>query len=284
MNPNPTAGSERRLSITNGAAALAVSVWGESGSPLVALHPGVADRRCWRWCAPRWVAAGLRVVAYDRRGFGETDYEPEPHDDVDDLRAVTTAADARPAIVLGNSRGGAIAVDHALDHPDEVTALVLVAPSPSGYDDDRWPTMAAEAALDRQIAAAEERDDLELVNRLEVRYWLDGVGQPEGRVAGDARQLMSDMNGRALRAAPIGERAARPPAWGRLSALTMPVLVVCGQHDLDGCRQLCDELAAAVPGARRVDIADSAHCPQLDQPEALAAVVLDFVSSLSSSS
>lgn len=282
MSTDASRGGERRVSVASGAASLAVSVWGESGSPVLALHPGVADRRCWRWCAPRWVAAGHRVVAYDRRGFGETDYAPEPHDDVDDLRAVTAATGARPAIVVGNSRGGAIAVDHALAHPDEVTALVLVAPSPSGYDDDRWPTMAAEEVLDQQIADAEQRGDLELVNRLEVRYWLDGVEQPEGRVTGDARQLMADMNGRALRAAPIGDRAARPPAWGRLSELTMPVLVVCGQHDLDGCHQLCDDLAAAVPSARRADIAGAAHCPQLDQPQSLAETVLDFISSLAS--
>jgi pimeloyl-ACP methyl ester carboxylesterase len=193
---------------------------------------------------------------------------------------MTAANDARPAIVIGNSRGGAIAIDHALAHPDEVSALVLVAPSPSGYDDARWPTMAAEDELDHRIAAAEQDGDLELVNQLEVRYWLDGVEQEEGRVTGDARRLMSEMNGRALRASPIGDPTERSSAWERLAELTMPVLVVCGEYDLDGCRQLCDELAAAVPRARRVDIAASAHCPQLDQPHALAQVVLGFMDSL----
>lgn len=274
--------AERRVSVSSGSASLAVSVWGESGTPIVALHPGVADRRCWRWCAPVWATAGHVVTAYDRRGFGATEYLPERHDDVDDLRAVTAAMNARPAIVVGNSRGGALAIDHALAHPDEVTALVLIAPSPSGYDDTHWPTMPAEEQLDQQIADAEERGDLELVNRLEVHYWLDGVDQADDRVEGPARRLMAEMNGLALRAAPVGERAEHSPAWERVSALTMPVLVVCGEYDLDGCQQLCADLTAIVPGAHLAKIREAAHCPQLDQPAALNEVVLDFIGSLPS--
>jgi pimeloyl-ACP methyl ester carboxylesterase len=267
--------------VDSGSAHLAVSIWGGGdGRAVVALHPGVADRRSWQWCAPMWAAAGCRVVAYDRRGFGDTQYASEPHDDLADLLAVTGAADARPAVLVGNSQGGAIAVDHALAHPSDVAALVLIAPSPTGYDEGRWPTMTAEALLDAQIEAAEAAGDLEAVNRLEVRYWLDGVDQPDGRVSGEPRRLMAAMNGRALGAAPIGDTADRAPAWPRLAELTMPVLVACGEHDLDGCKQICDELAAAVPDGRRVDLSASAHCPQLDQPAALGAVVLEFLDAL----
>ena len=117
----------------------------------MALHPGVGDRRIWQWCAPVWAEAGLRVVAYDRRGFGDTVYEAEPHDDLADLLAVTAATDARPAVVVGNSRGGGLALDLALAHPDHVTALVLIAPSPSGYPSDEWNVVAAEAEQERAL-------------------------------------------------------------------------------------------------------------------------------------
>ncbi len=116
----------------SGRADLAVSVWGDTGTPILALHPGVGDSRIWRWCAPAWAAAGHGVVAYDRRGFGETRYEEEPHDDIADLLAVTSATGASPAVVVANSRGGGLALDLALAHPDHVAGLVLIAPSPSG--------------------------------------------------------------------------------------------------------------------------------------------------------
>jgi pimeloyl-ACP methyl ester carboxylesterase len=270
----------REIQVPNDGAQLAVSVWGDDGPSIVALHAGVADRRSWRWCAPAWAAAGHRVVAPDRRGFGTTVYETREHDELADLRAVTGATDARPAVVVGNSQGGRFALDLALAHSDEVTALVLIAPSPTGYDESKWPVMAAEASLDDEIEAAEASGDLDLVNRLEVRYWLDGVAQPEGRVGGEARELMADMNRRALTAVPAGPDADRPPAWPRLGELRMPVLVACGEYDLDGCRQLCDELVAAVGGARGVTIPGAAHCPQLDQPDELNDIVVEFIGSL----
>lgn len=77
--------------ILSGGAKLAVTMWGAGGVPVVALHPGVGDRRIWQQCAPSWVNAGHVVVAYDRRGFGATTAVEEPHDDVADLLAVIAA-------------------------------------------------------------------------------------------------------------------------------------------------------------------------------------------------
>ncbi len=268
------------FTVPSGKAVLAGTTWGTTGTPVVALHPGVGDRRIWQWCAPVWAEAGLRVVAYDRRGFGDTVYEAEPHDDLADLLAVTAATDARPAVIVGNSRGGGLALDLALAHPDHVTALVLIAPSPSGYPSDAWHVVAAEAEQDARIAKAEEAGDLDEVNRLEVRYWLDGVAQTDGRVQGPARALMLEMNGRALAAEPVGDAAERPPAWPRLAQIHVPVLVVAGEHDLPGVGVLCAQLAAALPNARLTTIAGTAHCPSLDQPDALNRAVLEFVASI----
>jgi pimeloyl-ACP methyl ester carboxylesterase len=266
--------------VRSGNAELAVTSWGTGGSPVVALHPGVGDLRIWRWCAPAWAEAGYRVVAYDRRGFGTTRYRTEPHDDLADLRAVTAASDARPAVIVGNSRGGGLALDLALAQPDHVTALVLIAPSPSGYPDEDWPLTVAEAELDRRIEAAEAAGDLETVNRLEVHYWLDGTEQPEGRVSGPPRDLMLDMNGRALHSDPMGDSEERPPAWPLLGGVTVPTLVLVGEHDLTGIRQIGDRLVERLPHARLAEIEGTAHCPSLDQPELLNAHVLEFLASL----
>lgn len=267
------------ITVGSGRAALAVSTWGDTGEPLVALHPGVADRRVWGRCAPVWAAEGLRVVAYDRRGFGDTLAEEEPHDDLADLLAVTAATAARPAVLVGNSRGGGLALDLALAHADHVRALVLIAPSPSGYPYERWESDPAEVAQDQLIEDADQAGDLDLVNRLEVRYWLDGITQPEGRVAGSARALMLDMNGRALRADPIGAAVEPPPAWPELQSIEIPTLVVAGEYDLPGMSTLCVEVTNALPRAELVTL-QAAHCPSLDEPEELNRVVLEFLATL----
>ncbi len=269
-----------KRTVPSGTARLAVSEWGGVGPSVVALHPGVADRRIWQWCAPVWADAGSRVVTYDRRGFGETEYRVESHDDLVDLRAVTGATESRPAVVVGNSRGGGLALDLALAFPQDVSALCLIAPSPSGYDYGKWPTVPAEAEQDELVAAAEASGDLDLVNRLEARYWLDGVEQPEGRVGEPARKLMLEMNGQALMAGPIGESAEHPPVWDRIEEVRVPVLVVVGEYDLPGIRLQCEQLSHVLPHGTLALIERSAHCPQLDQPDQLNSLVLNFLRSI----
>jgi pimeloyl-ACP methyl ester carboxylesterase len=266
--------------VRSGRAELAVTTWGAAGMSILALHPGVGDSRIWQWCGPVWAAAGHRVIAYDRRGFGHTRYVPEPHGELNDLLAVVAATGAQPAIVVGNSRGGGLALDLALAHPGHVAGLVLVAPSASGYPEDEWVSAAAELEQDAMIARAARTGDLDLVNRLEVRYWLDGVEQPEGRVEGPPRELMIEMNGRALKAGPVGTAVRQPPVWPRLTTIDVPVVVVAGEHDLPGMSRMCRDLVAAVPNGRLVMIEETAHCPSLDQPERLNRVVLDFVNSI----
>lgn len=261
-------------------AQLAIREWGEDGAPILALHPGVGDSRIWHWCAPAWAAAGHRVVAYDRRGFGSTDYIEEPHNDLSDLMAVTEATNTRPAIVVGNSKGGGLALDLALARPHDVEALVLIAPSPSGYDYTTWESSAAEVAQDTLIEAAEQSGDLDMLNRLEVRYWLDGVDQTEGRVSGSPRELLTEMNRRALDTPPTGETEAQADAWPSLPMVHAPALVIAGDHDLPGVTNMCREIAELMPNCELSIMPDSAHCPMLDDPHELTTLVLDFLRGL----
>ncbi len=56
-----------------------------------------------------------------------------------------------------------------------------------------------------QLKKAEEAGDLDRVNAMKARLFLDGPLQPEGRVKGQARELFLDMNAIALRSPPTGD-------------------------------------------------------------------------------
>ncbi len=195
---------------TPGSATLPFDVHG-SGPGVVLLHAGVTDRRGWAPLLPV-LRPDHRVVAFDARGFGESSYEPEPFSRATDAVAVMDAADLGPAVLIGNSMGGKTAIDVAIDHPDRVTALVLIgAPisgAPQGEDDP--PEVRA---LWEEMKDAEEAEDLDALNRLEARFWLDGVPAPEGRVTGATRDLFLEMNGRALAAPDPGEEDRSSVAW-----------------------------------------------------------------------
>jgi pimeloyl-ACP methyl ester carboxylesterase len=126
------------LQIPSGQASLAATVVGH-GDPVVFLHAAVCDSRMWRAQLDA-VGTSHKAIAYDRRGFGETRAEKEDFSAVADLLAVIdAAANGAPAILVGCSQGGRVALDTALLHPSYVRALVLIAPGVSGAPEPIYP-------------------------------------------------------------------------------------------------------------------------------------------------
>jgi pimeloyl-ACP methyl ester carboxylesterase len=271
------------LEIPVGRARLAAKREGAGGAPqVVFLHTGISDQRSWEGVMAL-LSPVMDLVAYDRRGFGRTSYRVEQHDQLADLLAVLDAvgppADRSGTVVLiGNSRGGQIALDFTLTHPDRVSALVLVAPAVSGAPAvDESQIDPAEAAIWETLEAAEAAGALDALNLGEIRLWVDGPHAPEGRVDGDRRALALNMNRIALHADSPGHEPEPPDAWSRLAELRCPVLVVVGDLDLAHLQERCRWLASHIAGAQLRVMQGAAHLPGLEQPAAFAAVLRDFL-------
>ena len=112
------------------------------GPPIVLLHAGVADHRAWDALAPLLVAAGYRAVRYDARGFGDSTTEDVEFSHRADLRAVMDALGIGRAALVGNSLGGMLAFDTAIESPDRVVAVVGVAAGLGGFDPRVGPRRA----------------------------------------------------------------------------------------------------------------------------------------------
>ena len=82
--------------------------WG-SGRPVILIHGWPLDADMWEYQAPALAAAGYRVLAYDRRGFGRSGQPWSGYDYdtlADDLGALMETLDLRDAILVGFSMGG----------------------------------------------------------------------------------------------------------------------------------------------------------------------------------
>lgn len=247
----------------SGSARLAFDAAGE-GPPVLLLHAEVEDRRAWHHVVDD-LAPRRRTVAYDRRGFGDTSFEAEPHSPVDDAVAVLDAAGTDGAVALvGCSAGGGLALDLALAHPERVDRLVLIASTCRGAPPGGGQVPESFREVGRAIEIARESGDLDTVNELEARLWLDGPAAPEHRVLGPVRELFLDMNGRALRAAPVGDERELPSAWDRLDRIAAPTLVLVGEFDLEDVGFTAEGLADRIPDARYEVLDDTAHLPHLE--------------------
>jgi pimeloyl-ACP methyl ester carboxylesterase len=241
----------------------------------------VGDRRLWDAQVPALAERHL-VVRYDQRGYGESPLPGEPFSYVDDLAALLDHLGIESAALVGNSFGGKVAIELALEQPARVRALVPIASDLGGHE-----RSAELEAFDEAEEALLEAGKLEEAVELNVRTWLDGPGRDAAPVPPEARELVAAGQRRAFEtmlpayesSPPPGPvRWADPPAATRLAEIAAPTLVVAGAHDVTDFRAIAERLAAEIPGARRV-VLDTAHLPGIERPEELNRLLLDFLSS-----
>lgn len=171
------------------AASLAAEAVG-SGDPVIFLHAGVCDSRMGR-AQLDGVGVHNKAIAYDRQGFGETRAEEEEFSAVADLMAVIDAmANGTPAILVGCSQGGRVALDTALRHPSYVRGLILIAPTVAGAPEAIF-SPKIKSLMDK-LKEAEEDGDIDQMNAIKARLWLDGLGR--SRLSPHSRAIPSGCN------------------------------------------------------------------------------------------
>ena len=262
--------------VKSGSAALAVECAG-NGPPVIFLHANVADSRMWR-AQMDSIGTDNMAIAYDRRGFGKTITGPGDFSAVSDLMAVIdVVSDGSPAILVGCSRGGRVAIDAALQYPERFRALALIAPSIIGAPGAINSPEIQD--LMRHVTEVEETGDLDLLNAAEARIWLDGPLGAEGRVEGDARRLFLDMNGIALRLESDTEAEIdTASAYHRLSDISMPTLVISGDLDFPFIQDRSRHIAQTVRNGSHHEVPGTAHLPSLERPAEITELLAGFIS------
>jgi pimeloyl-ACP methyl ester carboxylesterase len=209
------------------------------------------------------------------RGFGDTRLTDGAFSHADDLIAVLDELGSGQAWVVGNSLGGGVALDAALLDPKRINGLVLIAPAVSGSPRAEHLDLNTDPLV-QLLEAADAEGDLDEVNRLEMRIWLDGPGAPEGRVSGSVRTLALAMNAAALRnAAPAGAGASGLHTWDRLDEIQLPTSVACGELDVPFMIDRCEDLATRMPNACFRMLPGVAHLPYLENPAMVADLIME---------
>jgi pimeloyl-ACP methyl ester carboxylesterase len=269
-------------------ATLAVETLGHDDGPVLLLLPGSCSSRDWwddGFCA-RLVALGLRVVRYDPRDTGESTHWPPGApgytavDLRDDALAVLDALGVPRGHLVGLSAGGGIAQELALAFPERVASLTLIATT--AVDPRVGPLPRMSPDVGRALAGSptpDSRDPTAAVDALvEAERLVAGpTAFDEARVRAIARRVVA--RSRDL-AASANHHLVTDPGDGPddLAALPgLPTLVVHGTADPLFPAEHGRALAAAIPGARLLEVVGMGH--QLP-PAASWDVVVDGVAGL----
>jgi len=250
------------------------AVFGPEGAPLVVLsHCWTGTRAVWEPVAARLVAAGRRVVLYDQRGhgastLGDGDFTVDGLGD--DLAAVLEAVDARDAVVAGHSMGGMTLQALAISHPDVVARRVraLVLAGTAGFG-----VATGLVAAPVRLVTGSRAVDRVLAGRLGPALTRGSVGRRPRQAHLVATRdawlsLPADVRRRFL----AGMQAMDYRAG--LAGLKVPTTVVVGSRDLLTPPRLGRALAAAIPGARLVEVPGAGHMLPFEEPDLLADLIL----------
>jgi pimeloyl-ACP methyl ester carboxylesterase len=248
-----------------------------AGPDLVFVHAGVSDSRMWD---PQFEAfAGkFRVARYDHRGFGKSKMPDEPYALRDDLLAVIRHLGIARAALVGCSMGGATVVDFALEHPEVVTALVLVGSGVSGFNDSK-ELSADTLKYWAEFLTLVRAGDVERAREMDAKHWIDGPSRDSTKIDPTyrtrARQLHRENFSIDRFAYP--EQPLKPPAICRLREISAPTLVAIGDNDEPDLVKLANRLATEIPNATLVTIANAAHLPSLEHRDQFNEILSRFL-------
>lgn len=247
-----------------------------TGDVLVLMHGIGGNKRNWH---PNLAALGahFRTVAWDARGYGESDdYEGELafSDYTHDLARVLDHLGARKAHILGLSMGGRIAMDFAEKYPDRLLSLTLC-DTHTGYAD-----------------FSEERKQSFLRLRLEP---LESGKEPKDIAEPVARSLVSpkasqeafmqlvDSMCRLHKASYMKSIKATvlSDTHKRLADIRVPTHVIVGADDKLTTPEMARGIAGQIKGARLTVIPDAGHLVNIEQPAAFNAAALAFLRGVS---
>jgi 3-oxoadipate enol-lactonase len=239
-------------------------IWAEDtgggGTPVVLVNPGWSTAGIWLPMMAL-LADRFRLIRYDDRGVGRSRAPAVPFTRLDDLRAVLDHASTGPAVIVGHSGGGGTALALALDDPDRVAALILVAP---GAPDYPWPPD------DPYIG--------EFIRRYTTgdREGLVQLGLATWAAAGDDETAAAEIRAAVSAFFVIGELGQDdPPVYNRLGLVQAPAVVVRGDREYPMVADSSDAIAARIPGCGRIVISGADHLLPLRAPARLAEIVTE---------
>jgi 3-oxoadipate enol-lactonase len=227
---------------------------------VVLLHPGWADSAIWLPVMER-LPAHYRVIRYDVQGYGKS-RASAPFTHLGDLIAVLDNVAADRVLLVGHSGGGGTAIGLALADPSRVSGLLLLAP---GVQDYPWPADDPYMIRFAELYEAGDRDGL---TELGLRTWAPADPGPPAR-----DQVRGAVDAFFLNA---GLEQRDPPAWARLAEISAPAVVVIGGLEYPMVTQCAEEVAARIPGCRRVFAKGADHLLPLRVPDLIADLIANL--------
>jgi pimeloyl-ACP methyl ester carboxylesterase len=244
---------------------------GGDGPPVILAHGFLMDREMF---APQVEALGeeFRLITWDERGFGQTEFDGKPFtywDSARDCLALLDHLGIEQAVVGGMSQGGFLSLRATLLAPERVRGLVLIDTQAGVEDPERLPAYRQMQATWLQAGPVDE---------LTAAIADLIIGEPELNAVWIEKWHKLP---RSAMEEPCNCLFERDDITGRLSEIDRPAIVFHGTADKSIEIELAEQLCAGLSGCEGlVRIEGAPHASNLTHPEQVNGPLGDFLRSL----
>jgi pimeloyl-ACP methyl ester carboxylesterase len=247
-----------------------VKLWftdtGGPGVPIVLLHPNTGTVEIWQPQIAAFAAAGYRVIAFDRKGWGRSVGDPasgaQPVSVAYDLDALVEYLKLDKFHLLGIAGGGFVALDYAAWRPGKLRGLI-VGGSTGSFEDKAIADFIARIAIPE-------------IRKQSAHYREIGASYRGANPEGTRRWIEIDEHARQPGSG-FQPQLRTPNTLAKIAAITAPTLVIAADADLLSPPARMRVWAAHLPHREWAVIHDAGHAMAWEQPGAFNDKVLDFV-------
>ena len=253
-----------------------------AGTPVVLIHGFPLSGRTWENQVPALIEAGHRVIAYDRRGFGDSS-QPWGGYDYDtfaaDLNVLMEHLDLREAALVGFSMGGGEVVRYIATYGSERVAKAVLAAAvpPYLYKSSDNPDGGLDDAAISGMENAIKADRLAFLDEFCTNFFSAGT---ELKVSQEQREYARDICAFASPKATLDciGAFARTDFRDDLPKVTVPTLVIHGDSDAIVPFEVSGKrTAAAISGSELVVVKGAPHGFNASHAKEFNAALLDFL-------
>jgi pimeloyl-ACP methyl ester carboxylesterase len=256
---------------------------GQGAPVFLLLHGFAASLYSWHAVIDQLSQFGT-VIAFDRPGFGLSEHPitwqgQNPYSSEAQVELVLKLLDhfgVQQAILVGNSAGGTISLQVALEHPERVSALILV--DPAIYNSGgvpQWVKPILGTPQMRHLGPLISRQILKRGRDLIKFAWHNPALLPKDMLENYQKPFQVENWDRALWEFTLASQAKG--LNDRLDELNLPVLVITGDDDRIVPTKHSIRLAREIPNASLVVIDDAGHLPHEEQPQMFMEAVTSYL-------
>jgi 3-oxoadipate enol-lactonase len=243
-----------------------------SGPAVVLIHGWALSHREWddqiAALSPRY-----EVVAFDRRGYGQSTGFADVSADPGDIRALLDTLHIQSAVLVGHSAGAEVAIRFAAALPERVDALVLY----GGGEPDSFPVpqTGPSFAMVKQLA---RRDGVDSVMRFVLSLPQFRPGAHRSTVtAARLDSMLAGYSGKDLLEDHPESGAFPQPRTDAMRRWPLPTLFISGDREGPRWQLVSDSLVRWMPAARKVLIPGGGHGVHFDEPQQFNTALLEFL-------